>query len=457
MRAIVYARISNDRTGAGLGVDRQREDCEKLAADLGLDIVDTYTDNDVSAYSGKPRPGYLAMLEALREGRANVVLAWHADRLHRSPAELEEFIDICSRHSVTVRTVQAGEVDLSTPAGQMTARIIGAVARHEIDHARARMLKARAQAAELGRAHGRVPYGYRNEFDRFGNVTGRSPDPNEAPHVREAVERVLAGESMYSVRMDWAKRGILTRAGKPWTAASFREMVMRPTYAGIRTHKGVKTPGAWEPIITTEQHERIVALLDDPSRVAHRGIEPKYLLSGIAKCGVCGELMWRLKGNTKPGQDSKGSYACTKNRCTSRNIERVDALIEETIIRWCEGISSIDDLSDPESAAALAEARELRSRLDESTDLVAEGELSPRALAKLEAKLLPRIRQLERQAERAPSPHVLELVGENARRHWQRMDVSTRRDVVRALMTVTIMPTKRRRTFEPADIRVDWL
>lgn len=453
MKAIVYARISNDRTGAGLGVDRQREDCEKLAADLGLDIVETHTDNDISAYSGKPRPGYLALLEALREGRANVVLAWHADRLHRSPAELEEFIDICSRHAVTVRTVQAGEVDLSTPAGQMTARIIGAVARHEIDHARARMLKARAQAAELGRAHGRVPYGYRNEFDKFGNVVGRSPDPEESVHVREAVERVLAGESMYAVRKDWTERGILTRSGKPWTAASFREMVMRPTYAGIRVHNGVQTPGVWEPIISVDQHKRIVALLDDPTRVIHRGTDPRYLLSGIAKCGVCGEFMWRLKANN----NGKGSYSCTKNRCTSRMIEKVDALIEETIVQYCEGISSIDDLDDPEAAAALAEARELRSLLDESTKLVAERELSPRALAQLESSLLPKIRQLERAAERAPSPHVLELVGPNARRHWGRMDVANRREVVRALMTVTIMPTKRRRVFEPNDIRIDWL
>lgn len=453
MRAIIYARISNDRTGAGLGVERQRDDCEKMAADLGWPIVATYTDNDISAYSGKPRPGYLAMLDALREGQADVVIAWHADRLHRSPAELEQFIDVCARHGVTVRTVQAGEVDLSTPAGQMTARIIGAVARHEVDHARARLLKARAQAAELGHAHGRVPYGYRNEFDKFGNVTGRSPDPVESEHVREAVERVIAGESMYSIRNDWTKRGILTRAGKPWTAASFREMVMRPTYAGIRVHKGVQTPGAWEPIITPEQHKKVLSLLDDPNRVIHRGTDPRYLLSGIAKCGVCGEVMWRLKGN----RNGLGSYSCTKNRCVARKIENVDALIEELIIQWCEGISSIDDLADPEAAAAMAEARELRSRLDESIELVGEGELSPRALAKLEAKLLPRIRQLERQAQRAPSPHVLELVGPNARRHWGRMDVATRREVVRALMTVTIMPTKRRKIFDPESIRVEWL
>ncbi|WP_079144032.1 recombinase family protein [Streptomyces luteocolor] len=44
-----------------------------------------FEDNDLSAYSGKPRPDYLAMLTALRNGEADCVRAWHTDRLHRSP------------------------------------------------------------------------------------------------------------------------------------------------------------------------------------------------------------------------------------------------------------------------------------------------------------------------------------------------------------------------------------
>ena len=89
-RAIIYCRISRDREGAGLGVGRQREDCEALAAQLAVETVAVYSDNDLSAYSGKPRPGYRKLLEDLREGRADTVLAWHTDHLHRSPAELEE-------------------------------------------------------------------------------------------------------------------------------------------------------------------------------------------------------------------------------------------------------------------------------------------------------------------------------------------------------------------------------
>lgn len=53
----IYARISRDREGSNLAVERQEEDCRKLAESLGLKgEPDVYIDNDVSATSRKPRP-----------------------------------------------------------------------------------------------------------------------------------------------------------------------------------------------------------------------------------------------------------------------------------------------------------------------------------------------------------------------------------------------------------------
>jgi DNA invertase Pin-like site-specific DNA recombinase len=34
------------------------------------------------------------MLAELKRGRVNAVIAWHPDRLHRRPVELEPFIDV---------------------------------------------------------------------------------------------------------------------------------------------------------------------------------------------------------------------------------------------------------------------------------------------------------------------------------------------------------------------------
>src|ERR1700677_3559842 len=101
--AAVYARISADVEGTGLGVTRQLEDCRKLAADRGWPIGDEYVDNDVSAYSGKPRRNYARMLADLKSGARDAVIVYNLDRLHRRPVELEEFVALCE--SVGVRDV----------------------------------------------------------------------------------------------------------------------------------------------------------------------------------------------------------------------------------------------------------------------------------------------------------------------------------------------------------------
>src|ERR671910_2449931 len=149
-RAAIYTRISQDRTGAGLGIERQETDCRALAERLGWEIIAVHADNDLSAYSGKPRPGYRALLADLRAGVADAVLVWHTDRLHRSPAELEEYIGVCEPRGVPTMTVKAGPIDLATPAGRMVARQLGAVGRYESEHKSERIKRKMAQKAENG-------------------------------------------------------------------------------------------------------------------------------------------------------------------------------------------------------------------------------------------------------------------------------------------------------------------
>ena len=73
--AAIYARISADKGGDGLGVDRQEADCRALAERLGWSVEQVFIDNDVSAYSGKMRPQYRAMLDAVRAERIKGIVA----------------------------------------------------------------------------------------------------------------------------------------------------------------------------------------------------------------------------------------------------------------------------------------------------------------------------------------------------------------------------------------------
>ncbi|MGC8628409.1 MAG: recombinase family protein, partial [Acidimicrobiales bacterium] len=92
-RAAVYCRISDDREGRGLGVARQEAECRALAERLGWSVAKVYADNDISAYRRRRRPGYEALLAAVKQGQVDGLVVWHNDRLHRQQRELEDFID----------------------------------------------------------------------------------------------------------------------------------------------------------------------------------------------------------------------------------------------------------------------------------------------------------------------------------------------------------------------------
>ena len=79
-KAAIYARISSDQDGAGAGVRRQVEDCRRKAESLGWVVAAEYVDNDLSAYSGKPRPEYQRMLADVAGGLVDGVMVYNLDR-----------------------------------------------------------------------------------------------------------------------------------------------------------------------------------------------------------------------------------------------------------------------------------------------------------------------------------------------------------------------------------------
>jgi len=95
--AAIYARISRDSSGEGLGVARQLEDARREAERRGWPVAEEYVDNDIFAYRGKRRPEYQRMLADIAEGRVNAVVVYNFDRLTRRPIELKQFADICAR------------------------------------------------------------------------------------------------------------------------------------------------------------------------------------------------------------------------------------------------------------------------------------------------------------------------------------------------------------------------
>lgn len=152
-KTAIFCRISDDREGTGLGVAKQEMDCRGLAEDKGLTDIDFFTDNDISAFCGKKRPQYLEMMARIKSGEFQNLIAWASDRLHRSPRELEDFIDTCEAAKVTMYTYKTGIVNPSSPDGRAFARILGSMARAESEKTSDRIIRKALEKVIAGR-HG---------------------------------------------------------------------------------------------------------------------------------------------------------------------------------------------------------------------------------------------------------------------------------------------------------------
>jgi site-specific DNA recombinase len=87
----------------------------QLAVHRGWKVVGVCVDNDMGASNGKPRPAYQRLLNGLSPGLVEVVIIWDLDRLHRRPAELEQFLELADQRRVSLASV-GGDIDLATPS-----------------------------------------------------------------------------------------------------------------------------------------------------------------------------------------------------------------------------------------------------------------------------------------------------------------------------------------------------
>lgn len=340
----IYARISRDRTDEGLGVERQEQDCRELANRLGWNVVAVFVDNDISAYSGAPRPQYQAMIEAVKHGEVRGVLAYHPDRLHRRTAELEDFVNVAEAHQLDVQTVAQGHVDLSTPSGRMVARIVGATAQHEVDRTKERTRRAKAQMAQSGKYRGGPrPYG----FEKNG-LTIRE---DEAQVIRQATKSIIAGRSLAAVARELNSEGLRTSRGSQWTYARLKDVLIRPRNAGLIAHgipgrtasKNPRTElrdfeivgqAEWPAIVPEEDWRTLISILTDPTRRQQDGNETRWLGSGIYECGLCGGSMRPAPYGGTPksgGRSRRYLYRCVESAHLTVSAERTDNFIKEVV------------------------------------------------------------------------------------------------------------------------------
>ncbi|QQT70714.1 recombinase family protein [Brevibacterium casei] len=442
----IYARISRDRNGAGLGVDRQEADCRALAERLGWNVVAVYVDNDISAYSGASRPQYREMLREVRAGHIRGVVAWHTDRLHRKTTELEEFVRVAEESNLQVQTVTAGTVDLTTPSGRMVARMLGAAAQHEVDHARERMKRAKAQMAMNGQYRGgQRPYGYEPD--------GMTVRESEASVVRDATKSLLAGRSLAAVARELNEQGHKTSRGKDWTYARLRDVIIRPRNAGLLSRGkpdnpdvDIVGPAQWAPLVDEETWRAVHAVLTDKSRRTQNGNDVRWLGSGLYLCGKCNSPMRPAPygGTPSRGSERKYLYRCVESAHLTVSTRQTDDHVRSVVAELVRDPRIVAAMTGDDSQLTEARARRsaLAVRLETFESDYAAGaitgaqlqratEVVNAELAQLDAQLTEGLRKTTATpVTSAPDPGAAFLAA----------PVDVQRAVLAAVLTVTILP-----------------
>ncbi|MFG2790088.1 recombinase family protein [Streptomyces sp. NPDC048419] len=340
----IYTRISRDDEGEALGVARQQRDCERLADLRSWQPVKVYEDNDVSAFKRHVvREEFELMLRDLRAGLIEGIVAYDLDRLARQPRDLERLIEIFDDRPRLEFATVTNDINIGTPDGRTMARIMVAFANKSSHDASRRIKRKHLELAQQGKGSGGpAPYGWRKD-DRT------KVDPKAVEAIREAQRDVLAGVRIGTIRTRWQEQGLGNpRAGTKRMAHHHVEQILsNPRLVGCRTYHGeilygddgLPVMGEWEPINTLEEWEAVCAAIAERKQ-KHPGhnLARKYLLSGIARCGLCkAKVRGQVNHQWKPGSKAaKYKYQCSivNGGCgkVARIGEPADRLVAQLVL-----------------------------------------------------------------------------------------------------------------------------
>jgi site-specific DNA recombinase len=371
-----YYRVSDDREGGGLHVERQREDVQALrpAGQPGH----PYVDNDITASGKRVRPAFEQLLADIEAGRVQTLLAWHPDRIYRTTSDLQRLVKACDAHAVEIRTSKHGDLDLGTASGRLVAGLLAEVATYELEHGRERMVAKHMELAKAGApSGGRRLFGYTKGF-AVDPDTGQRTIAVEADALQTVVANLIAGATLRSQAVWLNSQGLTGTQGGQWTNTNLKALVLRRSLTGVRVwHAGAHDeqtfPAIWPALVTAQQHQQLVALLTGPGHTAAPGHNTRrHLLTGVAQCcseaccGGCGAGLAAATEAQRWGaqRGRYGIYRCREHFCVSRKQDRVDAITLELVGEWLAKQSPTGLLEDPKTSATMTRLANLAKEID---------------------------------------------------------------------------------------------
>jgi site-specific DNA recombinase len=450
-----YARISSDDALDAHGVGRQEADIRAECERRVWPEPEMYVDNDLSAspFAKKRRPEWERLLADLESGVVDGVLVWKLDRATRMGIRgVASLLDALDAHGAVLVSLTES-IDTTTAIGQGTLGLLASVARQESEDTSTRLRRKNVDLAQAGAANmgGVRPFGWQKD-----RVT---LDKQEARLLREAVDRVLAGERVGAIANDWNRRGIATVKGNRWDGTTLRRQLTTSRLAGIREHNGVVAADkAWQPVVTRRELNRLRSILGGPKGAS--GGPPTartYLLSGFAVCGKCGARM-----TAHPAAGVR-RYFCLTSRggCNRVGIgaEPTEGIVSEAVMQLLDEAKLPQAVDENDDASAQVAA--LTDRLHELADTYAEGEISKAEWLRARQGIEDRLAKAKAASLRVVRDRAADRwigVGAKLRKAWPGMTLDGQRAVIAAVLDrVTIAPTTRAAgRFDPDRIDVTW-
>jgi site-specific DNA recombinase len=455
-----YTRVSHDSSGRLKSPAEQHADHVRWIEQRGDSLSGKiYGDaSSASIYATQIRDEWEILIADLKRGKfpSNGLMIWEPSRGSRQVDEWAGLIKLCAKQRVMIGVCSDGKVYDPTDGRDVRNLIDDANdAQFEVYKLSKRIRRARENEARDGQPHGGPPFGYQGVYnDRRKPIAPYwIPEPEEADIVRELFRRFLAGGVVRQIANDFEARGFRSRKGKVFSDAALRSMLLSPNYAALRiyTNPADETTqtfdGKWTPLVSKADYYEVVRILGSRTVKSPQTGRAVHFLSGIARCGVCGDV---LGFKSRNGQ---AMYGCQRKGCVTVHESELDTFAVNAIFAL---------ITDPDNARMLSAGNEnseealalndqigaLRARRTAVLDLLEDPdcEISPSEINQRARGLKAKITDLETRRTELSVPGRLAALlrpenGASLRSHWNSMPIPARRDVARMALSADAMGT----------------
>lgn len=248
MKAFGYIRVSTDKQGNSM--EMQLEKINQFASYKGIEIVDYFQDEDVSA--GKPikkRPSGSKMIQLIETTPSvKAIVITSLTRAFRNLVDAISTADYLRKKKVAIFLVDDGiEVDTSTPNGFLQFGMQALIAQWErmiISKRTSDIQQSKKSRSEVY-CYGR--YGYKiigRTYDENGKVVNKGievPDEYEMSIVNDIKTMYLDNISMSKIASYLNSKGVKTKRNKPfWTHSQVKSvLVTHEIFGNIKKSKSV--------------------------------------------------------------------------------------------------------------------------------------------------------------------------------------------------------------------------